>query len=49
VAEMGRLGELQVETAEAVAAFNQMLDTTIRELNNSAGQFPRIKIDRPIP
>jgi len=48
-AEMVRLAELQVETAEAVAAFNQMLDTTIHELNNSAGQFPRIKIDRPIP
>ena len=48
-AEMVRLGELQVETAEAVAAFNQMLDTTIHELNNNAGQFPRIMIDRPIP
>ena len=48
-AEMVRLGELQVETAEAVVAFNQMLDTTIHELNNDAGQFPRIMIDRPIP
>ncbi len=48
-AEMVRLGELQEETADAVATFNQMLDITIRDLNNSAGQFPRIMIDRPIP
>ena len=48
-AEMARLGELEVETAQAVAAFNRMLDTTIHDLNNNAGQFPRIMIDRPIP
>ncbi len=48
-AEMLRLGELQVETSEAVATFNRMLDTTVRDLNDNAGQYPRIMIDRPIP
>jgi hypothetical protein len=48
-AEMLRLGELQVETAEAVATFNRLLDTTIDGLNDRAGQYPRIMIERPVP
>jgi hypothetical protein len=46
---MVRLAELEVETTEAAAALNRLLETTINDLNRRAGEYPRIMVERPIP
>ncbi len=48
-AERMRLAELKTETAEAAATFNRFLESTISGINNRAGSYPRIIVDRPIP
>jgi len=46
-AEMLRLGELEAETAQKLDELDQLMDTTIGDLNQMVGSFPRIMVERP--
>jgi hypothetical protein len=46
-AEMLRLGELEAETAQKLAELEQLMSSTIGDLNQMVGAFPRIMVERP--
>jgi hypothetical protein len=46
-AEMMRLDELEVETAQKLDELNQLMNSTIADLNQMVGSFPRIMVERP--
>ena len=45
--QLTRLEELEAETETLVGEYNQILRTTIRELNQMLGAYPRILVDVP--
>jgi hypothetical protein len=46
-AEMLRLGELEAETAQKLGELDQLMSTTIADLNQMLGSLPRIMVQRP--
>ena len=47
IVRLTRLEELEAETETLVGEYNQILQTTIRELNQMLGSYPRILVERP--
>jgi hypothetical protein len=48
VAQMDRLEQLKGELREAVDAFQLVIDTRLRELNDKLGDYPRVMAGRRV-